>query len=85
MTTEEARAKMKALATERSGLVDRIEKAARAVVPVLLDAGRTHSAKELQELFFQLDVSHQALTDFITANPREALEVVIGGMGRDPR
>ncbi len=50
-------------------LHEKIAAAARAVLPVLLDAGRVNSAKELQELLFEMDAKDQEMVDFIAADP----------------
>jgi hypothetical protein len=54
----------------------KIVAAARAIVPVLLDAGRVNSAKELQELFFQLDVEEEQTRDLIAGNTGAALAAI---------
>jgi hypothetical protein len=59
------------LAGRRADLVDKIALAARAVVPVLLDAQRVNSARELQELLFELDALDQELAEFTKAHMDE--------------
>ncbi len=67
--------KIKKARRQQWELHQRIVTAARGLIPALLDAGRTHSAKELQELFFQLDVAEEEITSAVSAaSPEEAIE-----------
>jgi hypothetical protein len=68
LTPEEVGKKIDGLIAKRTVELSKIATAARAVVPVLLDAGRTNSAKELQELFFQFDAIEQELHDVAMNN-----------------
>jgi hypothetical protein len=54
---------------EQGALKNKIVVAARAVVPVLLDAGRVNSAKELQKLLFQIDAGADEMSKLLTDNP----------------
>lgn len=83
MTKDEARAEMTQFSVRRSHLQSAITTAARAVIPVLLDAGRANSAKELQELFLQLDLIDRALLDFVNSDPKTAMHGLIGMMDLD--
>lgn len=80
MTQDEAKAEMRRLSTKRNALVGRIAEAARAVVPVLLDAGRNNSAKNLQELFFELEVCDQGMSDFVKSDPKAAMDGLLALM-----
>lgn len=71
MTIQETQSKM---------LEGKIVAAARAVVPVLLDAGRTNSAKALQELLFEHDARQQEFAAFIDSDPRLAMEAILRGL-----
>lgn len=55
----------------------RIVKAARPLIPVLLDAGRGNSAKELQELFFELDAIEEETLSYIKSDPTRAFTALI--------
>lgn len=84
MTTDEAIKQIDKLMSARGKLADKIVAASRAVVPVLLDAGRSNSAKELQELFFQYDALEQELAQFIGENPDASLAALVHTIRRKP-
>jgi hypothetical protein len=77
VTPAETMAKIRDFAASKSMLERKIAEAARAIVPVLLDAGRVNSAKELQELFFQYDAKAQEMTDLFKADPSAAIGAVM--------
>lgn len=56
------------LTFEVSHIHARVASASRSIVPVLLDAGRAHSAKPLQELLFELDAKEQEMVEFTKEN-----------------
>lgn len=76
MTAQEFSAKVGANEAARVALLDRIANAALAVVPVLLDAGRVNSAKELQELLFQLEALQQENDSLMKANMDAVFELL---------
>lgn len=80
MTIQETQSKMREFAREKQALEEKIVDAARAVVPVLLDAGRTNSAKALQELLFEHDARRQEFAAFIDSDPRLAMEAILRGL-----
>ena len=61
-------------------LQKKIVTAARAVIPVLLDAQRSNSAKELQELFFELDALNDGLMKSLDENPAATVEAFVRKM-----
>lgn len=63
-----------------NALHKKIVDAARPLIPVLLDAGRTNSAKELDALFFELDAFNQEMHAFVTENMTEILAVIVGSL-----
>ncbi len=73
MTPEELNAKFLELHTQRLSIMQRIADAARPVIAVLLDAGRTNSAKELQELLFEFDAKSQEASEFLRANMKDMI------------
>lgn len=83
MTAKEAAERMRELAQKHHELNARIADAARAVVPVLLDAGRTNSAKALQELIFELDACDQEMHQFVRENVPVAIEALMRSLGKD--
>lgn len=84
MSIEETRRKIQELLHAKQALEGKITEASRAILPVLLDAGRVNSAKALQELLFEYDAKHQELTDFIMRDPIAAMDAMIKGMGGKP-
>lgn len=75
--TDKATLRIDALMNRRQILLQKIETAARAVVPVLLDADRKNSAAELQQLFFEIDALQQEVHAFVAEDPRSALDALI--------
>lgn len=70
--------KLDGLMTKTLLLHRRITEATRPLIPVLLDAGRTNSAKPLQELFFELDATEQETASLIASDPTLALLTMFG-------
>lgn len=83
LTTDEAYKEIGKLIGKRAALEKKIADAARTVVPVLLDAGRTHSAKPLQELFFELDALDQEMKEFVERDPSAAMAAIVRGISRE--
>lgn len=77
MTTDETTRIIDTFLGKRQELLRKLEHAARAVVPVLLDADRKNSAAELQELFFQIDAADQEMAKFFSENAMLSLEVIM--------
>jgi len=73
LNPDEVAKRVEASRVARGAIEAKVVAAARAIVPVLLDAGRVNSAKELQELFFQLDVEEEKLKDLIQGNAKAAI------------
>ncbi len=82
MTDQEVDEFVNRVMRERMALLAKIATAAKAVVPVLLDAGKVNSAKELQEPFFLFDVNEQSLSEFIKNNPAAAIDVLMRKLDR---
>jgi uncharacterized protein Yka (UPF0111/DUF47 family) len=68
----------------RSELSQKIVDAARTMIPVLKDAGRSHSAATLDELFFQLDALEQELHAEFDRDPARAIDALLARI-RPPR
>jgi hypothetical protein len=64
-------------AVKRTSLMNQIVDEARVILPVLLDAGRIHSAKKLQKLFFQMDAMDEEIASEVRENPAEALQALM--------
>ncbi len=82
MTPEEILRQIDATSARVNALHRKIADAARAIVPVLLDAQRANSAKELQELFFELDALEQSLAKIFETDKEAALAALALAMGR---
>jgi predicted translin family RNA/ssDNA-binding protein len=80
MTHSEVQKKIREFLQRRHDIHESVVRAARSVVPVLKDAQRIHSAKELDELLFQLDALDQELTDFCKANPVALIDSLRAGL-----
>ncbi len=76
MTNEETTRAIDQFLTRRQALSRKVETAARAVVPVLLDAERKNSAAELQQLLFEIDALDQEISNFVEKDPQGALEAI---------
>jgi hypothetical protein len=76
ITPDEIAPKLDTYVAKRKQLHARIVKAARPLIPVLKDAGRTHSAAELDELFFELDALEQETVQIVGDNLGAALEAL---------
>ncbi len=76
MTQNETAKKMKEIRDRQYGLQRKIVEAARPVIAVLLDAGRQNSAKELQQLFFELEAVEQEMHAFFLSNPEGIIEIM---------
>jgi hypothetical protein len=77
MTPDEAFKAMAEITGRRGALIEKIGVEARAVVPVLLDAGRVNSAKPLQELLFEMDALEQEMTSLFTENHEAVLAAML--------
>ena len=82
LSPDEVAKRFQASQDARKAIEAKVIAAARAIVPVLLDAGRVNSAKELQELFFQLDVEEERVRDLITGNTEAAFVALIDRLKR---
>lgn len=82
MTRDDVYREMKELRERDHDLKGKIVKAARPVIPVLLDAGRSNSAKELQELFFEYDAHSEAMSKFFLANGAAVIDVIAESLKR---
>jgi hypothetical protein len=82
MTTKEKLDRIHTLQREEAKLARKIVDQARMVVPILLDADRTHSAQPLQELLFQFDALVQEMDEIVKSDPKGVmfalLESLIG-------
>jgi len=76
MTGHEAVDQLNILLQKRYSVQTKIAEAARPIIATLLDAGRAHSAKALQELFFELDALDEQLHEFARDNPVASLEAL---------
>ncbi len=52
---------------------------ARSLVPTLRDAGREHSAKELERLLFEYDAAAQDVADWAKGNMDSIMELLTSG------
>jgi hypothetical protein len=77
MDNEQIESVMKSYPARMGAIHRRISVAARAVVPVLKDAGRTNSAAELDQLFFELDALDQEMKDFVAEDPARFVDGLI--------
>jgi hypothetical protein len=68
MTPPRVGERIKALDMRLRSIQTRICDASRALIPVLRDAQREHSAKQLVELFFELDALTQEMSEFVRSN-----------------
>ena len=82
MTESEIKAATDKFLNSRRGVLEKIAIEARAVIPVLLDAGRTNSAKALQELLFQYDAAEQEFSDLMNKDPEGVVRLVRSLLGR---
>ena len=69
-------------ATRVAELQTKVVEEARRIVPVLLDAGRAHSAKALQELLFEIDALNQEMDAAIREDPAAASRVFVNALAR---
>lgn len=69
MDAQEMLAKIRSLEFRTRGLEKKIVDLTRATLPVLRDAGREHSAKAFDELFFELDAVRQEQRSLFRDNP----------------
>jgi hypothetical protein len=76
MTREEAAAEMVKFPARIASVKDKITAVARGLIPVLRDAGREHSAKELDALFFELDAIEQEMQAFVRDNLPSVMKII---------
>jgi hypothetical protein len=69
---------MHELVRSKAQINERIVQATRPIIPVLLDAGRAHSAEVLQALYFELDAKDQELQAFVLENMDNILKSMRG-------
>ncbi len=74
MTRQEAVVKVQKLDVQIREAQRAIVVCAKGLVPVLRDAGREHSAKELDRLFFELDALTDEAKSFLETN----MELILG-------
>ncbi len=77
MTEPEMRAATNKLLIAKQNILEKIALEARAVIPVLLDAGRTNSAKALQELLFEYDAKEQEFHELVMKDPAAMLRSIL--------
>ncbi len=83
MTVEATIKALGSLRDHHEKLEKKIADAARVVIPVLLDAGRANSAKQLQELFFEYDALDQEMNEFVERNAMDVLAALQSTIKKD--
>lgn len=75
MTERDVREEFVKISQLKAAIEGKIAIEARNIVPILLDAQRVNSAKQLQELLFQLDAAVQQMNEFFKKDPERIIHL----------
>jgi len=82
MTPEELVTEIQKLHAREEVVRRKIVEHARSLVPVLKDAGREHSAKELDRLVYENDAIQEEIQKLVIENALLFIEMLAGGPRR---